>query len=200
VRNLRKTFASERGVVSAVDDVSFSVESGEFFTLLRPSGCGKSTTLRCVAGLENIDSGTIEIDGRVVASDSRHADANRRPISMVFQSYAIWPHMTVLGNVTFPLSYRGSEGSGRMSGAERRQRGMDALKMVQLEHLADRDAPFLSGGQQQRVALARAGRPAQAAAPRRAAEQPRCETPRGDAYRDKGADRSAGHFDNLCNS
>jgi len=156
VTNLRKSFPSEGGLVSAVDDVSFSVESGEFFTLLGPSGCGKSTTLRCVAGLENITSGTIEIDGQVVASDSRHADANRRPISMVFQSYAIWPHMTVLGNVTFPLSYRGSEDGTRMSGAERRQRGMEALRMVQLDHLADRDAPYLSGGQQQRVALARA--------------------------------------------
>jgi len=156
VENLRKSFPSEGGVVNAVDGVTFSIASGEFFTLLGPSGCGKSTTLRCVAGLENITSGTIEIDGQVVASDSRHTDANRRPISMVFQSYAIWPHMTVLGNVTFPLSYRGSEGSRRMSGAERRERGMEALKMVQLDHLADRDAPFLSGGQQQRVALARA--------------------------------------------
>ena len=156
VTNLRKSFASERGLVSAVDDVSFTVESGEFFTLLGPSGCGKSTTLRCVAGLENITSGSIEIDGQVVASDSRHADANRRPISMVFQSYAIWPHMTVLENVTFPLSYRGSEDGKKMSGAYRRQRGMEALKMVQLDHLADRDAPYLSGGQQQRVALARA--------------------------------------------
>lgn len=156
VRNLRKAFASEQGTVSAVDDVSFSIQAGEFFTLLGPSGCGKSTTLRCVAGLENITSGTIEIDGQTVASESRHIDANRRPIAMVFQSYAIWPHMTVLGNVSFPLSYRGSEGGGRMSAAQRRERGMEALKMVQLDHLADRDAPYLSGGQQQRVALARA--------------------------------------------
>jgi len=156
VENLRKSFSSERGVVNAVDDVSFSVEGGEFFTLLGPSGCGKSTTLRCVAGLEKITSGSIEIDGEIVASESRFVESNRRPISMVFQSYAIWPHMTVLGNVTFPLSYRGSEGSGRLGREKRRERGMEALKMVQLDHLADRDAPFLSGGQQQRVALARA--------------------------------------------
>lgn len=155
VENLRKTFVSEGGLVDAVDDVSFSIESGEFFTLLGPSGCGKSTTLRCVAGLERITSGSIEIDGETVASDSRYLEANRRPISMVFQSYAIWPHMTVLGNVMFPLSTRGSGKGQRVSRKERRDRGMEALKMVQLDHLADRDAPFLSGGQQQRVALAR---------------------------------------------
>jgi len=155
VENLRKSFTSEGGLVDAVDDITFSIASGEFFTLLGPSGCGKSTTLRCVAGLERITSGMIEIDGEVVASNSRNLEANRRPISMVFQSYAIWPHMTVLGNVVFPLSTRGSGKKRRMSRKERRDRGMEALKMVQLDHLADRDAPFLSGGQQQRVALAR---------------------------------------------
>jgi iron(III) transport system ATP-binding protein len=155
VRNLRKSFVSEGGMVHAVDDVTFTVASGEFFTLLGPSGCGKSTTLRCVAGLESISSGEIEIDGEVVASESRFVEANRRPISMVFQSYAIWPHMTVLENVMFPLSYRRSGKSGWSNRNERRERGMEALKMVQLDHLADRDAPFLSGGQQQRVALAR---------------------------------------------
>ena len=155
VENLRKTFTSEAGVVDAFDDVTFSIASGEFFTLLGPSGCGKSTTLRCVAGLETITGGMIEIDGEVVASDTRYMEANRRPISMVFQSYAIWPHMTVLGNVMFPLSTRGSGKRPRVSRKERRDQGMEALKMVQLDHLADRDAPFLSGGQQQRVALAR---------------------------------------------
>jgi iron(III) transport system ATP-binding protein len=151
VENLRKSFASENGVVNAIDGVTYSVAAGEFFTLLGPSGCGKSTTLRCVAGLESITSGRIEIDGELVASESRFVDANRRPISMVFQSYAIWPHMTVLENVMFPLSYR--DASLRRN--ERRARAMDALKLVQLDHLADRDAPYLSGGQQQRVALAR---------------------------------------------
>jgi iron(III) transport system ATP-binding protein len=151
VENLRKSFASEGGVVNAIDGVTFSVASGEFFTLLGPSGCGKSTTLRCVAGLESITSGRIEIDGEIVATESRFVDANRRPISMVFQSYAIWPHMTVLENVMFPLSYRGSAAKR----SERRERAMEALTMVQLDHLADRDAPYLSGGQQQRVALAR---------------------------------------------
>jgi len=153
VENLRKSFSSEAGLVDAVAGVSFSIAAGEFFTLLGPSGCGKSTTLRCVAGLERITSGTIEIDGETVASETRFVEANRRPIAMVFQSYAIWPHMTVLKNVMFPLSYRSSGKSGRQ---ERQDRAMEALKMVQLDHLADRDAPYLSGGQQQRVALARA--------------------------------------------
>jgi iron(III) transport system ATP-binding protein len=152
VTNLRKSFESNGKRINVVDGVTFSVGAGAFFTLLGPSGCGKSTTLRCIAGLEKVSSGTIEIDGEVVASETRHAEPNQRPISMVFQSYAIWPHMTVLENVMFPLSYRGSRGSGQ---DERRARGMEALRMVQLDHLADRDAPFLSGGQQQRVALAR---------------------------------------------
>lgn len=156
VTNLRKSFSSDNGRVAAVDGVTFSVAAGEFFTLLGPSGCGKSTTLRCVAGLERITSGEIEIDGTLVASESRFIEANGRPIAMVFQSYAIWPHMTVLENVMFPLSYRGAGGSGRLGRQQRRQRAMEALKMVQLDHLADRDAPYLSGGQQQRVALARA--------------------------------------------
>jgi iron(III) transport system ATP-binding protein len=152
VKNLRKSFESNGKRINVVDGVNFSVGAGQFFTLLGPSGCGKSTTLRCIAGLEKVSSGTIEIDGEVVASETSHAEPNQRPISMVFQSYAIWPHMTVLGNVMFPLSYRGSRSASQ---EEKRVRGMEALKMVQLDHLADRDAPFLSGGQQQRVALAR---------------------------------------------
>ena len=154
VKDLRKVFRSEGKEVNVIDGVSFSIAAGEFFTLLGPSGCGKSTTLRCVAGLERVSSGTIEIDGQLVASADRHAEPNERPISMVFQSYAIWPHLTVLGNVMFPLAYR--EGlSGRAAREQRKARAMEALRLVQLDHLADRDAPYLSGGQQQRVALAR---------------------------------------------
>jgi iron(III) transport system ATP-binding protein len=154
---LEKTFAAEGTSVRAVDDVSFDIKEGEFFTLLGPSGCGKSTTLRCIAGLEDADGGEIAIGGQVVASRARSVPPNERPIAMVFQSYAIWPHMTVLGNVTFPLSYRGDAQTGKgMRRSERRARGMEALKLVQLDHLADRRAPYLSGGQQQRVALARA--------------------------------------------
>jgi iron(III) transport system ATP-binding protein len=157
VNHLRKRFQSESGIVSAVDDVTFDIKEGEFFTLLGPSGCGKSTTLRCVAGLEHADDGEILIDGQAVASRGRSVPPNERPIAMVFQSYAIWPHMTVLGNVTFSLSYRGdAQTGGGIPRSERRARGMEALKLVQLDHLADRKAPFLSGGQQQRVALARA--------------------------------------------
>jgi len=157
VNGLKKTFEADGGSVSAVDDVTFDIKEGEFFTLLGPSGCGKSTTLRCIAGLEMVDDGEISIDGKVVASASRFVPANERPIAMVFQSYAIWPHMTVMGNVTFSLAYRGDARTGkRTPRSERRARGMEALRMVQLDHLADRRAPFLSGGQQQRVALARA--------------------------------------------
>jgi iron(III) transport system ATP-binding protein len=157
VNHLRKRFQTEGGDVNAIDDVTFDIKEGEFFTLLGPSGCGKSTTLRCVAGLENADDGEILIDGRLVASRTKAVPPNDRPIAMVFQSYAIWPHMTVMGNVTFSLSYRGNAGTGRgIPRSERRARGMEALKLVQLDHLADRKAPFLSGGQQQRVALARA--------------------------------------------
>ncbi|MGV6872969.1 ABC transporter ATP-binding protein [Pseudochelatococcus sp. B33] len=157
VTHLRKKFEAEGRRVNAVDDVSFEIGEGEFFTLLGPSGCGKSTTLRCVAGLEGVDDGEIAIDGQVVASKSHFVTASDRPIAMVFQSYAIWPHMTVIGNVTFPLSYRGgARNKGGIPRSERRDRGMEALKMVQLDHLADRRAPYLSGGQQQRVALARA--------------------------------------------
>jgi iron(III) transport system ATP-binding protein len=157
VNNLRKSFQSESGIVNAIDDVSFDIKEGEFFTLLGPSGCGKSTTLRCVAGLEHADDGEILIDGQVVASRGRSVPPNDRPIAMVFQSYAIWPHMTVLGNVTFSLSYRGDTRTGKgVPRSERRARGMEALRLVQLDHLADRKAPYLSGGQQQRVALARA--------------------------------------------
>jgi iron(III) transport system ATP-binding protein len=113
--------------------------------------------LRCVAGLENADDGEILIDGRTVASRQRSVPPNERPIAMVFQSYAIWPHMTVLGNTIFSLSYRGDPRTGKgIPRSERRARGMEALKLVQLDHLADRKAPYLSGGQQQRVALARA--------------------------------------------
>ena len=112
VENLRKSFASEAGMVHAVDGVTFSVAGGEFFTLLGPSGCGKSTTLRCVAGLESISSGRIEIDGEIVASESRFIDPNRRPIAMVFQSYAIWPHMTVLETLCFRCHIGGRASPG----------------------------------------------------------------------------------------
>ena len=155
VRNLRKDFASGRDRVVALKGISFTVARGEFFTLLGPSGCGKSTTMRCIAGLETVDSGEIYLDGELVASSSTFVPPSERDVGMVFQSYAIWPHMTVIENVMFPLRYRRNSSASGGTRMERRERALQALKLVQLDELADRPAPLLSGGQQQRVALAR---------------------------------------------
>jgi iron(III) transport system ATP-binding protein len=154
VTNLFKTFAAGDRTVAAVNDVTFEVPEGTFYTLLGPSGCGKTTTLRCLAGLEIPDSGEIEIAGeRVFSSTNRSLiRAENRPIGMVFQNYAIWPHMTVRENVAFPLEV----GKERCSRAQIRQRVEEVLALVQLSGLEDRMAPQLSGGQQQRLALARA--------------------------------------------
>ncbi|HSP73482.1 MAG TPA: ABC transporter ATP-binding protein [Gaiellaceae bacterium] len=160
VENLVKTFPGARGEkagrVFAVDDISLEVEEGELFTLLGPSGCGKTTTLRSIAGLEAPDEGEIVLDGRTLFSSQRKVKvpANERGLGMVFQSYAIWPHMNVFKNVAFPLQVlpRGKR-PGRRELKERVER---ALTVVQLDHLASRRATDLSGGQQQRLALARA--------------------------------------------
>jgi len=151
VSELIKTYS---GDVQAVRGISFNVTEGEFYTLLGPSGCGKTTTLRCVAGLENPNGGEITIGDQKVYSSEEHilVPGHRRDIGMVFQSYAIWPHMTVHDNVAFPLKHS----KRRVSKREMHDRVMKALSLVQLDSLADRPAPFLSGGQQQRVALARA--------------------------------------------
>jgi iron(III) transport system ATP-binding protein len=154
VRDLKKTFRGERGVVRAVDGVTFNIQQGEFYTLLGPSGCGKTTTLQCVAGLETPDAGEIVMGGELVYSGHKRVlvPGDRRDLGMVFQSYAIWPHMTVFENVAFPLVY----GRRRVPKDQVRERVLQALSRVQLDNLASRPAPFLSGGQQQRVALARA--------------------------------------------
>ena len=152
VRNLTKSFESHQGRVAALNGITFDIAPGEFYTLLGPSGCGKSTTLRCIAGLEHPNGGDIVIGAATVASGGRSVPANLRPIGMVFQSYAIWPHMTVFNNVAFPLKQRKS----RVPNPERTERVMEALRLVKMEALADRPSPYLSGGQQQRVALARA--------------------------------------------
>jgi iron(III) transport system ATP-binding protein len=157
VEALRRTFPARQGgpPVRALDGVSIAVEQGELFALLGPSGCGKTTLLQSIAGLETPDEGRIRIGDRAVsdADTGVFVPANRRAIGMVFQSYAIWPHMTVFENVAFPLRHGTVP---RPDAATVRRRVMDALSVVKLADFAGRPAPHLSGGQQQRVALARA--------------------------------------------
>jgi iron(III) transport system ATP-binding protein len=160
IRNLVKSFPAARAEkanrVFAVDDISFEVGNGELFTLLGPSGCGKTTTLRSVAGLETPDLGEIAIDGKTLFSSEQkiRVPANERGLGMVFQSYAIWPHMNVFKNVAFPLQVMPR--NKRPKRKQLRERVERALAVVQLDHLASRQATDLSGGQQQRLALARA--------------------------------------------
>jgi ABC-type Fe3+/spermidine/putrescine transport system ATPase subunit len=138
--------------MKAVDRVSFGLRNGEFLTLLGPSGCGKTTTLRAIAGFETIDSGRIVIDGRTVSdpAQSIHIPPEKRSFGMVFQSYAVWPHMTVAENVAYGLH------NMHLSRGDAKERVTRVLAMVGLEGQVDRPATMLSGGQQQRVALARA--------------------------------------------
>jgi iron(III) transport system ATP-binding protein len=153
VKSLYTEYASEHGtVVKAAQNVSFDVPEGKLFTLLGPSGCGKTTTLRSIAGLERPVSGEIAVGGRIVYSSGQgiFVAPNKRNFGMVFQSYAIWPHMNVFQNVAFPLDVR------KLPRKEIRERVMRVLAAVQLDHLVDREATKLSGGQQQRLALARA--------------------------------------------
>src|SRR5438876_3858131 len=155
VEGLYTEYPNEKGeIVRAAQDVSFTVPEGKLFTLLGPSGCGKTTTLRSIAGLERPRVGEIAVNDRVVYSSSKgiFVVPNRRGFGMVFQSYAIWPHMTVFQNAAFPLEV----GEKRKTRQEIRDKVTRVLAAVQLDHLADREATKLSGGQQQRLALARA--------------------------------------------
>lgn len=148
IDNISKRFGDTRAVV----DLSLDIRQGEIFTLLGPSGCGKSTTLRLVAGLENPDNGRITLNGETIvdAGTGKFTLPERRNMGMVFQAFAVWPHMTVFDNIAFPLRLR------RERKAARRQKTMDALDLVGLADNAG-DYPWqLSGGMQQRVALARA--------------------------------------------
>jgi len=173
IDHLVKSFAGEKArgkkakaqeghaTVFAVNDVSFEVKEGELFTLLGPSGCGKTTTLRSIAGLEKPDSGTIAVGDRVLFSGGAkggdravNMPANQRGLGMVFQSYAIWPHMTVFDNVAFPLQVR--KRADRPAKAEIKERVERVLATMELSPQAGRQATKLSGGQQQRLALARA--------------------------------------------
>ncbi|MCO5066728.1 MAG: ABC transporter ATP-binding protein [Rhizobiaceae bacterium] len=150
VKDVTMFFVTGSETVKAVDSVGLSVPKGSFLTLLGPSGCGKTTLLRCLAGLEHPSSGTIAIGDQIVysAADGINISANRRNLGMVFQSYAIWPHMSVYDNVAFPLIIRKEE--------RIKERTLAALSKVGLVGIANRNASRLSGGQQQRVALARA--------------------------------------------
>jgi iron(III) transport system ATP-binding protein len=140
------------GNVTAVETVSFKVEPGQQLTLLGPSGCGKTSTLRAVAGLETPTAGRIKVGGRPIYDSEKRLNfpAEQRGMSMVFQSYAIWPHMTVFDNVAYGLRVR------KESGAALKDKVDYALDLVKMGPYADRNASALSGGQQQRVALARA--------------------------------------------
>jgi spermidine/putrescine transport system ATP-binding protein len=141
VRNVTRRF----GDFVAVDNVSFGVEAGEFFTLLGPSGCGKTTLLRMIAGFDLPDAGAIVLDG----VDLRDTPPEKRPIHTVFQSYALFPHMTVAQNIAFPLKMAGK------SESEIRAKVQDALAQVKLDEKSGSFPHELSGGQKQRVALAR---------------------------------------------
>ena len=148
VSGLCTEYVGERGqVVRAARDVSFEVPAGKLFTLLGPSGCGKTTTLRSIAGLERPVAGEIRVGNDVVFAKNVFIPPNRRGLGMVFQSYAIWPHMTVFENAAFPL---------RVSKKFSKEKVLRVLKTVALEDFVDREATKLSGGQQQRLALARA--------------------------------------------
>ncbi len=149
IENLYKIFNNR---VVAVNRLSLDIKEGEFFTLLGSSGCGKTTTLRMVGGLEKPDGGEIYLGSKCLVSEAQRlfVKPEKRQMGMVFQSYALWPHMTVYENVSYPLKLRG------IKGKETEKKVAEVLSLVGLSGLEERQAPALSGGQQQRVALARA--------------------------------------------
>ena len=159
IEALDKTFRTRRRDLHVIDGISLDIPEGNFFTLVGPSGSGKTTTLRVVAGLERHDGGRVLLDGQVVSDPAAgmFVPTSERGIGMVFQSYAIWPHMDVFSNVAYPLQ----QSRPRPDRAEIERRVGEALELVGLGQLARVPATALSGGQQQRVALARAlvGRP-----------------------------------------
>ncbi|MEO6164763.1 MAG: ABC transporter ATP-binding protein [Candidatus Binatia bacterium] len=154
IRKLCKDFTVAEGKVAALKSLDLEVAEGDFFVIVGASGSGKTTLLRCVAGLESPDQGEIRIAGKTVFSDTppTWVSPQERRFGMVFQSYAVWPHLTVFENVALPLR----EGAQKIPRREVNQRVQEALSMVQLDEQKDRSSTLLSGGQQQRVALARA--------------------------------------------
>ncbi|MEL4072423.1 ABC transporter ATP-binding protein [Ochrobactrum sp. GPK 3] len=153
LKQIDKQFGGKRGN-HILKNLDLSINEGESYVLLGQSGCGKTTTLRMIAGLEEPTSGDISISGDPVYSESQGIwiPPEQRPIGMVFQSYALWPTMTVMENVRFTLQ----RGRTRLSSKDAQARAVEVLDMMQISHLADRNITLLSGGQQQRVALARA--------------------------------------------
>jgi len=145
--SITKTFQDDSGEIVAVDDVSMTIDDGEFLVVVGPSGCGKSTMLRMVAGLETITAGTLSLDGRVI-NDVKSQD---RDIAMVFQSYALYPHMSVRQNMSFGL-----EESTDLPDDEIAEMVTETAELLSIPELLDRRPTELSGGQQQRVALGRA--------------------------------------------
>lgn len=152
VRGLKKYYQSEGKVIKALDGVDLTIEANKIFTLLGPSGCGKTTLLRCIVGLETPDEGEIRIGETIVWSKEKglYVPPEKRELGMVFQTYAIWPHMNVFNNVAYPLQ------NMKLPKEEIADRVAKTLKFVQLEGFENRPSTRLSGGQQQRVALARA--------------------------------------------
>lgn len=146
IKNLTKTFLTKTGKVTAVKDVNLTIEPGEFVCLLGPSGCGKTTTLRMIAGFEIPTEGQIIIDGKDVA----HLTPDKRDISMVFQNYALFPHMNVYDNISYGLKIK------KKSKEEIRKRVVRILELMKMEDFSERVPSQMSGGQQQRVSLARA--------------------------------------------
>ena len=178
IKSLSKNYFSGGKTIRALAEVDLRIPANQIFTLLGPSGCGKTTLLRCIVGLETPDAGEIAIGEEIVWSGERRISVptENRGLGMVFQTYAIWPHMTVFDNVAYPLQTR------REPKAEIRRKVKNTLRLVQLEGFENRPATNLSGGQQQRVALARA----LVAEPKvilfdEAAEQPRRQAARRDA-------------------
>ncbi len=142
IKGLRKNY----GAFEVIRGINLSIEKGEFCALLGPSGCGKSTLLRLIAGLDDVSSGEIHIAQR----DVTDLESSKRAISMVFQSYALYPHMTVAENIAFSLEVQ------KVAKADRRARAVEVAKLLHLEELLDRKPSALSGGQRQRVAIGRA--------------------------------------------
>ncbi|MBM3513798.1 MAG: ABC transporter ATP-binding protein [Alphaproteobacteria bacterium] len=154
VDNVHVTFRLQGADITALDGVSLSIEPGQVFVLLGPSGCGKTTLLRCLAGLETPASGKISIDGQSMSDAAAQifVPPHQRPLAMVFQSYAMWPHMNVFENIAFPLR----AGSHKIPAGEIERRVDETLALLEISALKNRPVTTLSGGQQQRVSLARA--------------------------------------------